>query len=72
MMEYLKHMMAGMLTATVMLLVGVLLHSCEPARAETPDLQRAAEMAAQAEMMKVEAEYESMGTESKMDGVVYE
>ncbi|MFC5920893.1 hypothetical protein ACFPVS_09195 [Neisseria weixii] len=73
MIEYVKHLMAGMVSATVMLLAGVLLHSCtEEAWAETPDLQRAAEMAAQAEIMKIEAEYESMSTESKMDGVVYE
>ncbi|MFC3875354.1 hypothetical protein [Neisseria musculi] len=73
MIAYLKHMMAGMLTATVMLLAGVLLHSCtEEAWAETPDLQRAAEMAAQAEVMKVEAQYDSMSADSKMEGIVYE
>lgn len=66
-------MMAGMLTATVMLLAVVSLHSCtEEAFAETSDLQRAADMAAQAEIMKVEAQYDSMSVDSKMEGVVYE
>lgn len=70
---YLKHMMAGMLTATLMLLTGALLHSCtEEAWAETPDLQRAADLAAQAETMRIEAEYEGMSVESKMEGIVYE
>lgn len=70
---YLKHMMAGMLTATVMLLAGALLHSCtEDAFAKTPDLQHAADIAAQAEVMKVEAQYDSMSVDSKMEGIVYE
>ena len=70
---YLKHMMAGMLPAMLMLFAGVMLHSCtEEAWAETPDLQRAADLAVQAETMRIEAEYDSMSVESKMEGIVYE
>ena len=70
---YLKHMMAGMLSAMLMLFAGVMLHSCtEGAWAETPDLQRAADLAVQAETMRIEAEYDSMSVESKMEGIVYE
>ena len=74
MIEYVKHLLAGMVSAVVLFGAGVLLHTCtaQPVQAQGANLERAAEMAAQAEVMKVEAQYDSMSTESKMEGIVYE
>ncbi|MRN38963.1 hypothetical protein CRG49_011130 [Neisseria sp. N95_16] len=74
MIEYVKHLMAGMVSAVLLFAVGVLLHTCtaQPVQAQGASLERAADVAAQAEVMKMEAQYDSMSADSKMEGVVYE
>lgn len=71
--KFLSGLLGGLMTGLFCVALGVSLHSCtQPVIAAEPGLERAAEMAAQAEILKLEAEYEAMSEEAKMEGIVYE
>lgn len=73
-MGLIKHMATGALTGLLCFALGIVLHSCtaEPVEAAAPSLEKAAELAAKAEIVKITAEYEAMSTSEKMEGIVYE
>lgn len=72
--KFLSGMLGGLMTGLFCVALGAALHACtaEPVSAAEPSLERAADMAAQAETLRLEAEYEAMSEEAKMEGIVYE